>query len=73
MRGVSLEHRMNLILPFLPTISLNKHKFAISSTLGQALRRLRRLDTARVHSNPILIHLSAYLETFRGFAITIAA
>ncbi|KAM0449927.1 hypothetical protein ACHAO4_007229 [Trichoderma viride] len=31
-----------------PTISLNKQEFIISSTLEQALRRLRRLDTARV-------------------------
>ncbi|KAL7920220.1 heterokaryon incompatibility domain-containing protein [Trichoderma austrokoningii] len=31
-----------------PTMSLNEQEFIISSTLEQALRRLRRLDTARV-------------------------
>lgn len=31
-----------------PTMSINKQEFVISSTLEQALRRLRRLDTARV-------------------------
>lgn len=31
-----------------PIISLNKEEFTISSTLEQALRRLRKLDTARV-------------------------
>ncbi|UKZ69536.1 uncharacterized protein TrAtP1_010542 [Trichoderma atroviride] len=38
--GAPDEHR--------PTMSLNKQEFIISSTLEQALRRLRRLDTERV-------------------------